>query len=49
LQKESSIIGEVVDFFFVTEFQHSGSEHEHAFIWIKNAPKFKTHFAKDIE
>jgi hypothetical protein len=49
LQKESSIIGEVVDFFFVTEFQHRGSEHEHALIWIKNAPNFKTHSAKDIE
>jgi hypothetical protein len=49
LQKESSIIGEVVDFFFVTEFQHRGSEHEHALIWIKDAPNFKTHSAKDIE
>jgi hypothetical protein len=32
LQKESSIIGEVVDFFFVTKFQYRGSEYEHAFI-----------------
>ena len=46
LQKGSSIRGEVVDFFFVTKFQHSGSEHEHSFIWIKNAPKFKTDSAK---
>jgi hypothetical protein len=49
LQKESSIIGEVVDFFFVTEFQHHGSEHEHALIWIKNAPKFKTNSTQVIE
>jgi hypothetical protein len=49
LQKESFIIGEVVDFFFISEFQHRGSEHEHALIWIKDAPNFKTHSAKDIE
>ena len=34
LYKESSITGEVIDFFFVTEFQHRGSKHEHALIWI---------------
>jgi hypothetical protein len=49
LQKESSIIGEIVDFFFVTEFQHHGSELEHTLIWIKNVPNFKTHSAKNIE
>jgi hypothetical protein len=49
LHKEPSITYEVVDFFFVTEFQHRGSEHEHALIWIKNAPNFKTNSTQDIE
>jgi hypothetical protein len=49
LQKESCILGEVVDFFFVTKFQHRGSEHEHALIWIKNAPKFRVNSKEEIE
>jgi hypothetical protein len=49
LQKESFIILEVVDFFFISEFQHRESEREHALIWIKNAPKFKTNYTQEIE
>jgi hypothetical protein len=49
LKKGSSIISEVVDFFLITKIQNRGSEHEHAFIWIKNAPKFKTSSTQEIE
>lgn len=49
LIKESSILGEVLDFFFITEFQHRGSEHEHAVIWVKNAPQFRNNSNKEIE
>jgi len=34
IKKESSIIGEVVDIFFIKEFHHRGNEHEHAVIWL---------------
>ena len=49
LIKEASIMGKVIDFFFVTEFQARGNEHDHAVIWIKNVPKFQISSNKEIE
>jgi len=48
IKKEISIIGEVVDFFFITDFQHKSSEHDHAVIWIKNAPKYKINSNEEV-
>ncbi len=42
------IIGEVLDFFFIVEFQHRGSKHEYEIMWIKNAPKYKINFNEEI-
>jgi hypothetical protein len=30
--------GNIKDFFFVTEFQNRGSEHDHGLVWIKYEP-----------
>ena len=49
LLKEYSFLGEVLDFFFITEFQLRGSAHEHALIWIKNAPVFKLNSRQEIK
>ena len=34
--KDKSIFGHLVDYFFITEFQHRGSEHDHGLLWIEN-------------
>jgi len=49
IRKEASIIREVIDVFSVIEFQERGSEHDHAIIWIKNAPRFQINSNKEIE
>ena len=36
--KDKSILGHLDWFFFITEFQHRGSEHDHGLLWIENAP-----------
>ena len=36
--KNSQLFGEVQDYFFITEFQSRGNEHDHGLLWIKNAP-----------
>jgi hypothetical protein len=37
--KDSSIFGTfILDFFFVTKFQSHGSQHDHGFLWVTNAP-----------
>ncbi|MCO5577682.1 hypothetical protein L7F22_031514 [Adiantum nelumboides] len=40
IKRDNAILGKVMDYFFVTEFQHSGSQHDHGLIWIKDAPCF---------
>ena len=37
-------MGKVIDFFFVTEFQARGNEHDHAVIWIKKRSKISNKF-----
>jgi len=36
-------------FFFITEFQDCGSEHDHGLLWIKNAPIYGMHTNEKIE
>jgi hypothetical protein len=36
--KDNSIFGHALDFFFVTKFQSCGSQHDHGFLWVANAP-----------
>lgn len=38
LKNNKNIFGEVMDYFFVTEFQSRGNEHDHGLLWIRNAP-----------
>jgi hypothetical protein len=32
--------GKISDYFFVTEFQNRGNEHDHALLWIEGAPVY---------
>ena len=43
LKHDSSILGQIDDFYFVTEFQSRGSQHDHGLLWIKDAPSLDTH------
>ena len=43
LKSPHSPIGKLENFFYHVEFQHRGSPHIHALLWIKNAP----HYEKD--
>ena len=36
IKRDSSIVGKLLDYFFVTEFQHRGSQHDHGLLWIEN-------------
>ena len=46
--KNSQLFGEVQDYFFITEFQSRGNEHDHALLWIKNAPVYGQSFEHSI-
>ena len=48
LKTDSSIIGQVQDYYFVIKFQSRGSQHNHGLIWIKSAPTFDEHNDLDI-
>jgi chromosomal replication initiation ATPase DnaA len=41
--------GELKDHFFVTEFQNRGSQHDHALLWIKDAPIYGRNTNVEIE
>ena len=43
LKSPHSPLGKLENFFYCVEFQHRGSPHIHALLWIKNAP----HYEKD--
>ena len=47
--KDKSIFGHIVDYFFITEFQHRGSEHDHGLLWIENAPIYGINSNATIE
>jgi hypothetical protein len=35
---DETFFGKISDYFFVTEFQNRGNEHDHALLWIEGAP-----------
>jgi hypothetical protein len=41
--------GKIKDYFYVTEFQNGGSEHDHGLLWIKYAPIYGTNTNEEIE
>ncbi len=43
------IFRKVCDFFFVTEFQNCGNEHDHGLLWIKDAPIYGINTNKVFE
>ena len=40
LKRSSQPIGNIVDFFYHMEFQHRGSPHIHAMVWVEGAPQY---------
>jgi hypothetical protein len=36
--KDNSILGHLLDLFFVTKFLSCGSKHDHGLLWVANAP-----------
>lgn len=44
----SKPIGNMVDFFYRTEFQQRGSPHIHCLLWVKNAPNLVENTKKEI-
>jgi len=49
ITKDHSFFEYIFEFFFINEFQNHGSEHEHGFLWIKNAPMYGMHTNEKIE
>jgi len=47
--QDSTFFGKILDYYFVTEFQNRGSAHEHALIWIENAPVYGINSNLEIE
>ena len=41
--------GKIKDYFYITEFQNRGSEHDHGLLWIKDAPIYGTNTNEEIE
>jgi exonuclease III len=46
---DETFFGKVVDYYFVTEFQNRGSEHEHGLLWIEDAPIYGRDNNSEIE
>jgi hypothetical protein len=49
LKKDSSIFGKVDDFYFITNVQNRGSEHDHGLLWMKNGPTYGVDNNKTIK
>jgi hypothetical protein len=49
IAKYHYLFGYILDFFFIIEFQNHGNEHDHGFLWIKNAPMYGVHTNEEIE
>jgi len=49
ISEEKTFFREIVDYYFVTEFQNRGSEHEHGSLWVKNAPIYGVNSNSDIQ
>ena len=48
LKSEAHPIGEIVDFFYRTEFQQRGSPHIHVLFWVKDAPDCRSASNEEI-
>ena len=48
LKQSSHTFGKLTDYYFVTELQSRGSEHDHALLWIKDAPLYNENNKTDI-
>jgi hypothetical protein len=46
---DEMFFGNVSDYYFVTEFQNRGSEHEHGLLWIEDAPIYGRESNSQIE
>ena len=46
---DKTFYGKIVDYYFVTEFQNRGSEHDHSLLWIENALVYGKSDNTDIE
>jgi hypothetical protein len=47
--KDNSNFGHLLDYFFVTEFQTRGSQHDHGLLWVTNAPTYSLDSNNAIE
>jgi hypothetical protein len=46
---DETFFGKISDYFFVTEFQNRGNEHDHTLLWIEGAPIYGVDNNSDIE
>jgi hypothetical protein len=49
MKKNHYLFGDISNFYFVTEFQNHGNEHDHGILWIKDALMYKVHTNEEIE
>jgi hypothetical protein len=49
MTKDHYLFGHISNIYFFTEFQNCGSEHDHGFLWIKDAPMYGMHTNEEIE
>ncbi len=47
--KQDTIVGPLLDFFFVIKFLNCGSEHDHGLLWVANVPTYGLDSNKKIE
>lgn len=47
--QDTTFFGKISDYYFVTEFQNRGTEHEHGLLWIENAPIYGKESNSEIE
>jgi hypothetical protein len=46
---DETVFEKITDYFFVTEFQNRGNEHDHALLWIEGAPVYGADKKLEIE
>jgi len=46
MTKDHYLFGHISNFYFVIEFQNCENEHDHGFLWIKDAPMYGVHTNK---
>jgi len=48
ITKKNELFGQVQDYFFITEFQHRGTEHDHGLLWIQNVSIYQKSLNVDV-